>query len=121
MSTIRFQGLRKPRSHVVWFKTRGYWPPKGAEIDHRDGNHGNNDPANLRIATKPQNNFNRVSKNPSGEKNVVFDRASHSWQVKIKAEKTKVHANASHKISAIVAARLIRRTLHGEFALDNRK
>jgi 23S rRNA G2069 N7-methylase RlmK/C1962 C5-methylase RlmI len=119
MPTVHFMGMRKPRSHVIWFKNYGVWP-KG-ELDHKDGNHNNDAISNLREATRQQNNFNRIDyRNTSGERGVVIDKAGHHWQVKVYARPIKIHANASHKISAIVAARLIRRVLHGEFAYENR-
>ena len=62
-----------------------------------------------------------LSNSKSGERGVIFDAKAHKWQVRVFFGPLHVYANASHKISAIVAARLIRRTLHGEFALENRK
>ena len=96
----------------AFLRAYGYLP---AEVDHRDGDRRNNAIENLRPATRAENNRNRRGWGSSGEKNVKLDAIGHRWQVKVHAGPIKVYANASHKISAILAARLIRRLLHGNF------
>lgn len=95
----------------------GEWP---SEIDHVNRDQRDNRSCNLRRSTRQQNNFNRskFSTNKSGEKGVLFDRANNRWQVRVFARPIKFYANATSKISAILAARLVRRELHGEFACE---
>lgn len=51
-------------------------------IDHIDGNGQNNDPANLRLATRSQNQHNRgASKNnTSGFKGVYLEKKVNRWK-----------------------------------------
>jgi hypothetical protein len=115
-------GRRVSLATSIWVRHHGHFPPDGTEIDHINGNPHDNRIENLRVATRTENNWNRTKyrNNSSGEKGVKIDAIHHRWQVKVHAGPVRVYAYASHKISAIVAARLIRRTLHGEFALENR-
>lgn len=112
---IKASGLRVAEHRLAWRLVHGQWPT--FEIDRMDRNRLNNRIENLRPATHAQNACNiQSSRNTSGEKNVVLMRNCNSWAVKIKSGALLVHSLASHKLSAILAARLIRRTLHGEFA-----
>jgi len=43
--------------HLVWYFTHGEWPL--FQVDHIDNNRANNDPSNLRLASKSQNMQNR--------------------------------------------------------------
>jgi hypothetical protein len=111
----------KYRAKAAWRKA--YGPiPKGTEVDHWDGNVWNNSIGNLRLATRQQNSFNRKAyrTSKSGEKGVIFHKRDRLWRVRVVASPIRIDSYASHKISAIVAARLIRRVLHGEFAYENR-
>ncbi len=53
--TISINGKRFLEHRLVWFFLKGEWP---AEIDHIDRDRQNNAPANLRVATRSQNNGN---------------------------------------------------------------
>jgi hypothetical protein len=61
--------------------------PKGMEIDHKDGNGQNNNPNNLRLATRSQNCHNQGIRktNTSGYKGVVKTRAG--WVAQIMKNK----------------------------------
>lgn len=61
-------------ANVVWFLRTGEWPI--FEIDHKDGNPVNNSAANLRPATRWQNNCNTKirSDNKSGVKGVYLTK-----------------------------------------------
>lgn len=112
---VKAGGVRVPEHRLAWRLVRGQWPV--GEVDHIDRDRLNNRIENLRIATHAENNCNiQSSRNTSGEKNVVMALQCNSWAVKVKFGSLIVHSLASHKLSAILAARLIRRTLHGEFA-----
>lgn len=59
--TINVEGVRHYAHRLVWFYVTGSFPK---EIDHRNGIRHDNRWANLRIATRTQNNGNR-KKNPT--------------------------------------------------------
>lgn len=120
--TIRQKNIQAHR--LAWRIYYGRWPSK--DIDHKNGDPSDNRISNLREATEQENTFNSVAHRDrvyGKEKNVTFDKGrwKHCWQIHFKSGDLSIHANASHQISAIIAARLIRRILHGEFAVENRR
>lgn len=60
----------------------------GQDVDHIDGNGLNNTRANLRPASRSQNNLNRgkLPSNTSGFKRVFFNRDRGKWFAKIKVD-----------------------------------
>lgn len=44
--------------NLIWFLTKGVWPPKGFEVDHKNRVKSDNRPCNLRLATRSQNTAN---------------------------------------------------------------
>ena len=58
--------------------------PDGFVIDHIDGDRLNNTRSNLRVATRSQNNMNRISLNGSSKyKGVTWNKKSKKWQAQI--------------------------------------
>ena len=93
--------------------------------DHRDGNGLNNQRANLRIATRSNNNCNRMQRKltQTGVCGVSFDPRNRRWQARI-------GVNGTHKylgtFDSLEAAKMARRAaeleLHGQFsAIRSRK
>lgn len=112
---VRSGQVRAPAHRLAWRLHTGAWPT--GYLDHINRVRSDNRIANLRECTWSQNNFNRESANgTNAEKNILVCKAAHLWMVKVKAGPILVHKSASHSISAVIAARLIRRVLHGEFA-----
>ena len=110
-------GVQVYAHRLAWRLYYGEWPPSGMTIDHVNHNKHENRIRNLRLATQKQNNANKiVSKNSkSGELGVHWCSIHNRWRVAVC--NTRLYTfYASHKISAILASRLIRRVLHGEFA-----
>lgn len=66
---VSIDGDRYLVHRVIWLMKTGDWPMRG-EIDHRDGNGHNNAWANLREATRTENNYNTKTRadNQSGLK-----------------------------------------------------
>lgn len=68
---------------VVWALVHGYWPPE--DLDHINGDRGDNRLCNLREATRAENNCNRPkpSANTSGFKGVGWNSQRGRWQAQI--------------------------------------
>lgn len=78
---IGFEGIRIYEHQAAWLYIYDEWPP---EVDHRDGNKSNNALANLRIATRTQNNFNsKREPGQSGLRGAYLDTRSLRWFSKI--------------------------------------
>ena len=59
-------GKKNHQAHrLIWILFFGDIP-EGYVIDHKDGNHQNNEIFNLRLATRSQNSFNRKKKKHCG-------------------------------------------------------
>lgn len=68
---------------LAWLYVHGVWP--GGEVDHRDGDPGNNSIGNLRLASHGQNiaNSKRRSDNACGIKGVSYRKHIQKWQARI--------------------------------------
>lgn len=101
---------------LIFFIENGYLPE---HVDHKDGNILNNEPSNLRAATKPQNHHNskKPKNNTSGVKGVSWNRNAGKWEVKVclnrKSYSGGLHLNLE---DARIAAESLRKKLHGDFA-----
>lgn len=93
--------------------------PGDKEIDHIDGNGLNNNPANLRLATKSENQHNRGANknNTSGFKGVSQDKQTKRWTAKIRLHGKRRHLGY-HSTPEEAHAAYVRAAeeLHGEFA-----
>jgi hypothetical protein len=70
-------------SRVIWAHVKGEWPT--FDIDHINGNRSDNRIANLRQATRSENQCNRrkQANNSSGFKGVYFERRLCKWRARI--------------------------------------
>lgn len=68
---------------IIWLLVTGSWPDR--DIDHIDRNRSNNRFANLRLATRSQNNANSKVRadNTSGAKGVYWSPSRNRWFAKI--------------------------------------
>lgn len=69
---------------LAWMICNGL-PPNGMDIDHINGKRDDNRIANLRLATRSQNNMNSTisSRNNSGCKGVCFHRRDKIWHARV--------------------------------------
>jgi len=116
---VKIDGEFMCAHRLAWYLHHGTWPT--GQVDHINHDAGDNRISNLRECSQQLNQFNtrKHCDNTSGEKNVTFDKGHKRWQVRVKAGALLIAKDASHKISAILAARLIRRELHGSFACNS--
>jgi hypothetical protein len=106
-------------SRLAWLLMTSEWPPKGMQIDHRDGNPSNNAWDNLRLATHAQNCWNRgkLPNSTTGYKGVSFHKRCRRYIAKIKLNGKDVHLGYfSQPVLAAIAYRRAAQQLHGEFA-----
>lgn len=106
----------KPRTVLLHRVIAG--EPEGFDIDHRDGNGLDNRRANLRDATKAQNQHNaRISKrNTSGFKGVMRNNRNSKWQAMIGLNRKQHHLGFFNCPTAAYFAYIkASRALHGEF------
>lgn len=114
---IRIDGRLYKAHRLVWLHATGTWP--AAQIDHVNGNPGDNSFANLREATSSDNchNCKRPCNNTSGFKGVSFYLPTGRWVAKIQFDGRTRHLGyfdtpeAAHTAYCEAA-----RELHGAFA-----
>lgn len=97
-------------------------PPKGMEVDHKDGNTTNCQRSNLRVCTRQENvkNTSKRSHNTSGYKGVSWFKPNKKWGVHIGFDKNKLFLGLfKDKIEAAKAYDEAARKYHGEFAKLN--
>lgn len=82
---ISIAGRKHYAHRLAWMYVNGSWP--ASQVDHKDGNPGNNWIDNLREATNLQNGQNRKpsKNNTSGFRGVTFVKKCGSWQASIGA------------------------------------
>lgn len=100
---------------VIWAMQTGEWPD--AEIDHADVDGLNNRWANLRPASRPQNQFNTKphADNKSGVKG-LWQRPDGKWRVRIRADSVPREVGIFNcKTAAAAAYAKASAELHGAF------
>jgi len=98
-------------------------PPKDLLVDHRFGNTLDNRRANLRIATRSQNNCNRridKSKCSSRYYGVYYEKQKRKWIARINYKGKRLRlGNFDNEIDAAKAYDAAAKKYHGEFARLN--
>jgi len=109
---VLVDGVEYMRSRIIWFYQTGEWPE---EIDHRDGNEGNNRWENLRKCTHAQNLMNRCmpKHNKIGIKGV--QRHQNGFRARIRVNGVMRRGEFATAEEAGKAYRHWSNELHGEF------
>lgn len=111
-------GSKKYKAHrLAWFYIYRNWPL--TFVDHVNGVKSDNRIANLREATRAENQRNRKTNynSASGRKGVCFDERTAKWKAAIRVNRKPIHlgyfktAEEAHAAYCKAAHRL-----HGEFA-----
>jgi hypothetical protein len=119
--TVYARGYRKGdrKGGLVYLHRLLVQPAPGADVDHINGDGLDNRRANLRAASRTQNNANRRIFRAAG-KGAYFDRQTGRWRAEIS------HQGRVHKLgrfpsrsSALAAYDAAATKLFGEFALIN--
>lgn len=101
---------------LAWFLFYGEWPK--SEIDHIDGDKINNSIANLRLASRAQNEANKKASraNTSGVKGVRWEESRGKWYAYITIDyKMKNLGCFERREDAIAARSLAAKKQHGNF------
>jgi len=101
---IKIDGKRYKAHRLAWFYVYGE-DPLQSEIDHKDQIKSNNSMANLRLATRKQNNENIPipRNNTSGHRGV--SRLDKSWVAYIYHNKKRIHLGHFNDINLAIQAR----------------
>lgn len=111
------KGRQHPAHRIAWAMVNGAMPD--GDIDHMNRLRGDNRIANLRVATRSQNNFNSTqrSDNASGYRGVSYFKRIGRWRadVALGNGKRKYLGSFGTKEAAAAAYDLAAREIHGEF------
>lgn len=103
---------------IAFYLLHGYCPE---QVDHKDGNPGNNRADNLRAASGSQNCCNRgiSARNTSGVKGVSLEKKTGLWKAYIKVGGKQTHLGRFPTLEEAAEARRIKAAeAHGEFARE---
>ena len=118
---INYDGKFYKVHRLAWTFMTGKWPPKGKDVDHKDGNGCNNRWTNLRLASRGQNNHNNHnirSDNKSGKAGVSWSIVGKGWTARVKLDGKVIHLGyfKNDLQAAIKARREAELKYFGEFA-----
>lgn len=127
--------LNSTGRYTIWIQGRAYLAhrivyalhtgndPGGLLVDHRDGDHLNNHPDNLRKATHSQNQMNKGmrSDNASGVPGVCWDAWRGKWKGVVQKDGRAITKRFTDLTEAALWVTAKRLELFGEFAPENRK
>jgi len=113
--SVRLCGRAHQAHRLIWLHVTGEWPAE--VLDHIDGNPTNNAFANLRPATRAENNRNKVTIRANQLKGTHYDPRNKRWYVQIMLRKKNYRFGPFDTPEAAHAAYCeAARRLHGEFA-----
>lgn len=108
-----FGGVPLLAHRVVWALAYGKWPSR--DLDHINGNTGDNRLANLRCVSVAENarNRKRSTANSSGVVGVRWSARERKWLAVIGSRKSRVHLGGFANFKDAVAARKAAELAHG--------
>ena len=116
---VVIDGTTYPVHRMIFLYHHGYLTP-GMEIDHIDGNPGNNRIDNLREVTRSQNMLNCKirSNSKSGVKGVSWDKSNSKWKAEITIKEGKYGYLGRYTTleEAEAVVKEAREKYHGEYA-----
>jgi hypothetical protein len=108
------------RAHrLVFLYVDGYQVPDGMDVDHDNGDTGDNRYSNLRIATRGQNMYNakRRKDNRSGVKGVGWHGAAKKWRARLRVDGKEISLGLFNRLEdAEAAVTSARSAAHREFS-----
>ncbi len=110
-------GLKHYIHRLAWLYVHGAWPV--GQVDHVNGDRGDNRISNLRLAAQPQQNANaaRRSDNASGYRGVCWHPPTKSWRAYVTLHGRQKHLGYfSTRLEAAAAYRWAAEQHFGEFA-----
>lgn len=116
---IKLFGLYYRAQQIAWLVMTGEWPPSGREVDHINRNRADNAWANLRLATRSQNNMNAGlrSDNKSGQKGVGQRKDTGRWYARVTVDRRVILLGHFDSFDdAVAARRAAERQYFGSFA-----
>lgn len=105
--------------HIAWLIMTGEWPDPTLDLEHRDRDRANNAWANLRLATRSQNNMNMGlrSDNKSGQKGVGLRKDTGRWYARVTVDRKVITLGHFDSFDdAVAARRAAERQYFGSFA-----
>lgn len=115
---VRLDNKLYPIGRIIFALANGFDPGPDFEVDHRDGNPGNNLPGNLRLATHLQNlqNVGPRRSNKSGYPGVLWAKDCGKWRAEIRIGGRTKHLGLFLRIEDAYAAYLTAKAeVAGEF------
>jgi hypothetical protein len=118
--SVGVNGRTRPWHRLVYEHFNGPIP-RGIQVDHIDGNPGNNLISNLRLATNAENqrNTGKYSNNTSGARGVYFHRRNQKWVAHIRFNGILKHLGCYHSLDdASLAYETAAKEYFGSFYRD---
>ncbi|HAT3735758.1 TPA: HNH endonuclease [Serratia marcescens] len=112
--SVQVKGKKLAAHRVLWWLLNGEIPAELC-IDHIDGNRGNNNPENLRLATRSQNNQNSRSRTKLSTLPKGISRAGCGYRAQVQGNGVRWRINAKDLSVLVPRVTAIREGLHNDF------
>ena len=111
-AALRFKGRLYLSHRVIWLMVSGEWPE---QIDHIDGNPGNNRLDNLRNVSSQENMQNKRLRhdNASGVQGVGWHKQAKKWQANITVAKKQIGLGIYADKAQAIAKRKMAEVIYG--------